>query len=131
MDLSDGLIEFLYTIKERSGLGVTLDERQFPISSEMIEAAVILEVRPTLLALEAGYDTPLTHGWTVTPEAWPMIQESFRRHGAPIFQIGHVTKSREILLVTDKGMKSIEPFWDDQFCKDSVIERWFQIIKAL
>jgi thiamine-monophosphate kinase len=48
MDLSDGPVEFFYTILERSGHGVFLDEASFPITSEMEETASILGIRPAL-----------------------------------------------------------------------------------
>ena len=131
MDLSDGLIEFLYTILERSGLGVRLEETLFPVAPEMEQAAEILNVRPTLLTLEAGYDTPLTHGWTVAPEAWPNIQRVFQKYGKSVYHLGYVTEEPQVLLETSKGPKAIECFWDDQFRKDSVIDRWFQMVRSL
>ncbi len=131
MDLSDGLIDFLYTIRERSGLGVRLEEEWFPIMPEMHEAARILGVRPALLALEAGYDSPLAHGWTVAPELWPDIQNIFYKHQTPIHRLGRVTGEQQISIDTANGVKLIEPFWDDQFRKESVIERWFDLIEGL
>lgn len=131
MDLSDGLIEFLYTISERSGLGVRLEEKFFPVTTEMEEAAAILKVRPTLLALEAGYDTPLTHGWTVNPQLWPQIEEIFHKYGASLYRYGYVTKEPQIVIETANGRRPIQPFWDDQFRKDKLVERWYAAIATL
>lgn len=131
MDLSDGLVEFLYTIGERSGLGVRLEERCFPVAPEMEEAARLLGVRPTLLALEPGYDTPLSHGWTISPEAWEPIREIFRKHGATVVRYGTVTREREVVVDTARGLRAIAPFWDDQLRKGDLLKRWLTFVSGL
>jgi len=97
----------------------------------MEEAATLLEVRPEHLALDAGYDTPLTHGWTVSPDAWPEIQKIFQKNNSQIYRIGEVTDIPQVVLKTENGLKPIKPFWDDQFQKASVIDRWYDTIKSL
>jgi thiamine-monophosphate kinase len=131
MDLSDGLIEFLYTIRERSGLGVRLREEWIPSTGEMGEASRLLGVRPALLALEAGFDTPLVHGWTVNPQKWPAIERAFLERGQKIFRLGETTAENEICLSTSSGLRAIPPFWDDQFRQENRIERWREAVREL
>ena len=131
MDLSDGVIEFLYTVKERNRLGCTVYEEWITVTPEMDEVAKkILNIRPGLLALEAGYDTPLGHAYTVAPEKWTELCHIFEKNHSRLYKIGVVEKSPEILLKTTKGNTvSIPPFWDDQFSKENVVERWLNMIK--
>lgn len=129
MDLSDGMIEFLYTISERNGLGARIDEEKLPVTKEMEEGAKILNVRPPLLALEAGYDTPLTHGYTIDPVQWRTIEAIFKKHDSKIYVIGEVTEERGVVLQTDSGKKQIPKFWDDQFQKKDTIKNWFSLIE--
>ena len=131
MDLSDGLIEFLYTIKERNQLGSTIYEEWITVTQEMEEvAAKVLNIRPGLLALEAGYDTPLGHAYTVAPGKWADLCRVFEKNNSRLYKIGIVEKKPEILLKTIKGNTiSIPPFWDDQFSKENVVESWLEMIK--
>ncbi len=131
MDLSDGMIELLYTIRERNGLGSTIYEDWISITPEMEEVAKVLNIRPGLLALEAGYDTPLSHGYTVSPEKWDLVSKAFEENDAKIYKIGTVEKDSQILLQTVKNeSKPIPAFWDDQFGKGNTIERWMQMIQT-
>lgn len=130
MDLSDGLIEFLYTIQERNKLGVRLFEDWFPITTEMEEVAdKILNIRPGLLALEAGYDTPLGHAYTIAPEKWEAVSNAFEKNSAKIYKLGVVEKFSGIWLQTKQGKSlAIPPFWDDQFAKQTTVETWLKMI---
>jgi len=131
MDLSDGLIEFLYTVKERNQLGCTVCEEWIAVTQEMDEVAKkILGIRPGLLALEAGYDTPLGHAYTVAPKKWAELSSIFEKNHSRLYKIGVVAKKPEILLKTTEGNTvTIPPFWDDQFNKENVVERWLNLIK--
>ena len=131
MDLSDGLIEFLYTIREKNQLGSTLYEEWITVTPEMEEvASKILNIRPGLLALEAGYDTPLGHAYTVNPEKWDAVVKAFADNNSEIYKIGIVESDPEIRLNTVTNQQlPIPPFWDDQFGKGNTIERWLELIK--
>lgn len=131
MDLSDGIIEFLYTIKEKNQLGTRIYEEWIAITPEMQEVAKrILNIRPGLLALEAGYDTPLGHAYTVAPNKWDEVSAAFERNDAKLYKIGLVEKSDDIILQTiNNTTHEIPPFWDDQFNKMNVVERWNEMIK--
>lgn len=131
MDLTDGLIEFLYTIQEREALGALIDECQMPLPEPLREAASLLDVPPALLGLDPGYDTPRIHGYTVAPEHWETVRRAFTKHGGSIHRLGTVTESPEILWRTEKGSRPLPRFWDDQFAKDSVVDRWAELTRSL
>jgi thiamine monophosphate kinase len=131
MDLSDGLIEFLYTIREKNGLGACIFEEWITITCEMREVAEkIVNIRPGLLALEAGYDTPLGHAYTVSPGKWADVSGAFEKLGAKLYKVGLVRKEPEVLLATVQGKtRPIPPFWDDQFRKENRIQRWMDMVR--
>lgn len=130
MDLSDGLIEFLYTILEKNQLGSRVYEEWITVKPEMEEVANnILNIRPTLLALEAGYDTPLGHAYTINPDKWDKLSAVFEKYNSKLYKIGIVQKEPEINLQTlNNKLITIPPFWDDQFNKEHTIERWKSMI---
>jgi len=133
MDLSDGVIEFLYTILERNRLGTRIYEDWIWITPEMEEVAnKVLNMRAGLLALEPGYDTPLAHAYTVNPDAWEDVNSAFENNNAKLYKIGVVTKEPQIVLETVyKRTVPIPAFWDDQFGKHNVIARWEDTIRPL
>lgn len=94
MDLSDGIVEFMYTIGERNNLGVEIDLTKLPITPQLQEVADLLDLDSRLFCLEPGYDTPLTHGWTVKADRWNDIKEIFTKHGASIHVYGVVLRNR-------------------------------------
>jgi thiamine-monophosphate kinase len=132
MDLTDGAIEFFYTIRERNGWGVRIYEDAIPIPPILRRCATLLGVPPALLALEPGYDTPRAHGYTVAPEHWWEIESVFARHGASIYRIGEVCDTPEIVWVPGVGIPHhIPEFCDDQFSKKNLIDRWFNLVQGL
>lgn len=132
MDLSDGLVEFFYTISERNHVGVEVTQAALPITDQMQEVAGILGIDGRLFCLEPGYDTPLTHGWTVNPDHWSSIKEIFDRYEVPIHVYGIVTESQGVWLKKeDQSFVSIPEFWDDQFKKGNTVERWLTFVKQL
>ncbi|MEU0479233.1 AIR synthase related protein [Streptosporangium sp. NPDC006013] len=132
MDMSDGLVEFLYTIGETNGLGAALDEGLFPVPPVLAESAKLLDVPPALLALEFGFDMPRSHGYTVDPACWDAVAEIFATAGTPLFPIGTVTTERRVVLNHSSGKVSELPqFWDDKCDRDDVIERWEGLVTRL
>ena len=132
MDVSDGIIEFLYTIREKNNLGAKIIENWIEVTPEMEEVAgKILNVRPTLLALEPGYDTPLGHTYTINPVKWELVEKVFEENGSKLYKIGIVEKGSSIVLETKTGKNySLPPFWDDQFSKGDRISQWFEMVKT-
>lgn len=127
MDLTDGVVEFFYTISERNNLGVEVNLDDIEISESKKEIGRLLGVNPQLFSLEPGYDTPLTHGWTITPESWEEIKAIFEKHNMKIHCYGKVTEGSGVLL----NGKQIPKFWDDQFKKDDIVRRWYEFINKL
>ncbi len=132
MDLTDGPIEFFYNILERDGLGARVEEESIPVSPLQLECAKLLEVPPTLLSLDPGYDTPRVHGYTINPQHWDRIQRTFRRYGTAIHRIGEVTERAEVVWLSSEGdEKRIPRFWADQLSSVSVIDRWFGFVEEM
>jgi thiamine-monophosphate kinase len=136
MDLSDGLVEFLYTIRRRSGLGCVIDGNRLPVSQAarrnvpLLEqildpaSAAVLRCDPALVALEPGYDSALRHAFTVTPSALMAAQEIFAVNDAELHPIGEVTSSQSVLLRRADTCVEIPEFWDDKLRQDSVLADW-------
>lgn len=132
MDLTDGLIDFLYTIHERNGWGVRVYEDLIPVPHILAQAAILLGVPPTMLALDPGYDTPRAHGYTISPGRWSDVQRIFARHGAAVYHIGEVTEESGISWVDSTGrVHPIPGYWDDQFRKADLVTRWLKLVEGL
>jgi len=125
MDLTDGIVEFFYTISERNGLGVEIDLNQQIISSTKEEIAREIGVDPYAFSLDPGYDTPLTHGWTIPPEHWDTVKEIFNKHNFDLNCYGRVTEGNTVTL----NGEEVPRFWDDQFKKTNIVERWMEFVK--
>ncbi|MBH8601383.1 thiamine-monophosphate kinase [Thermoactinomyces sp. CICC 23799] len=128
MDLTDGIVEFMYTIAERNGLGVEIDLNHLPTHPQFKEIGTLLDLDGRLFCLEPGYDTPLTHGWTIRHDQWDLIKDIFTKHGASIHVYGVVTKERGVRLRKDNQLIDVPEFWDDQFKKQNIIDRWLEFI---
>lgn len=146
MDLSDGLVEFLYTVKTRNDLGCLIDYSSLPIaaatqrnlpllavigSASAVEAAEVLGSAPRLVAFEPGYDSPLLHAFTVSPEAVEPARTAFRRHGAELHVIGEVVREPYVMLNRSEHRVEIPPFWDDQFRVGDTFTDWAKCLRAL
>ncbi|MEV0135510.1 AIR synthase-related protein [Dactylosporangium sp. NPDC050688] len=130
MDMSDGLVEFLYTINESSGLGARVDEERLPVTSALAESAKLLDVPPSLLAFEFGFDMPRSHGYTVAPGEWDAVAAIFESHGTPLYRIGEVTADPAVVFNRVSGPpQALPPFWDDKCNRDDVIERWDALVE--
>lgn len=132
MDLTDGVIEFLYTIAERNGLGAVIEEERLGVLPILRECASLLRVTPAAIALEPGYDTPRIHGYTIRADRWDDVQRCFAGNGGTIQRIGHVEESGGVVLRRANGRERLVPrFWDDQFSKESLATRWTSLIVPL
>ncbi len=132
MDLTDGPIEFFYTVGERTGLGVCIYESLIPMPKILERAAHLLNVPPSLLALDPGYDTPRSHGYTISIEYWEKVKNIFSKHGYHLYKLGEVTEDPGVKWIPNHGSpKNIPAFLDDQFDKEKVVLRWYEMVKFL
>lgn len=132
MDLTDGLIEFLYTIAERNQVAVRLTYSDLPKSDELCAYARLLGIRPEALLFEPGYDTPRIHGYTLKRNQLKAAQQIFQDEGAELLVIGQVKQGSGVHLEFDGGLTSEIPwFCDDQFTRADVVERWTDLQKRL
>lgn len=142
MDLSDGLIEFLYTIVSRSGAGCVIDLQALPVSpmtrrnlpillSVLPESADVLKRHPELIALEPGYDSPLRHAFTVPAGQAAEAARICADHGATLHVIGRVVAEPRVLADFGDGKRAeIPPFWDDQFRQEDKLTAWSAFLQA-
>jgi thiamine-monophosphate kinase len=141
MDLSDGLIEFLYTVQQRSSLGCVIDcaalpvsmavQRNMPLLADIGKGLMdVLHGTPELIALEPGYDSPLRHAFTVSPAAVGAAQDVFLAHGASLHVIGEVTQESAVLLRRENSCTEIPAFWDDQLRQESPLTAWATFLQA-
>jgi thiamine-monophosphate kinase len=132
MDITDGVCEFLHTIREASGHGAALEEAALGRGPVLQECARLLDVPPPLLAVEYGYDTPRGHAYTVAPDRWPEVVGVFRSHGAEIVRVGQVTAEPEVVWVSGGGeRRPLPPFWDDKCERGDAVERWLAMVRDL
>lgn len=132
MDLSDGLVEFLYTIEEASGCGAIAEERLIPVNATLAECAAALEVHPPLLAIEYGYDMPRAHGYTVDPARWDDLVKLFDAYGARLHPVGTVTEQPGVVWRSaGGGTTELPKIWDDKCHRQSVIDRWTEFVGGL
>lgn len=125
MDLTDGVLEFLYTIRERGGFGVRVDAGALPATPTLAECSRLLGVPVASLAFEYGFDTPRIHGYTVDCDAWGPVSAVFERHGTPLHRIGEVTRGPEILWQPAVGSAvELPPVWYDQYACGDLAGRW-------
>lgn len=142
MDLSDGLIEFLYTIKRRSGFGCVIDldslpvseasRRNIPLLAEILDrkSAEVIRGNPALVALEPGYDSALRHAFTVVPSAVAAAQELFAANGAELHVIGEVVREPTVLLRREGSRTEIPEFWDDKLRQESTLTDWASFLTS-
>lgn len=142
MDLSDGLVEFLYTIRRRSGLGCLIDRNSLPVSqasrrnipllAQILDSksAAVLRCDPELVALEPGYDSALRHAFTVPSSAFAAAQELFTANGADLHAIGEVIEEPSVLLRRDSTSTEIPEFWDDKLRQENTLTDWASFLTA-
>lgn len=131
MDLSDGLVEFLYVIAERSGFGVVIDEPLIPRPALLRECAALLDVPAAMLAFEYGFDMPRAHGYTVAPEAREAVEAIFEERGECLYVIGEVVEEPGVWWADGSGRRRLPELWDDKCHRVGVIERWFAFIDRM
>jgi thiamine-monophosphate kinase len=142
MDLSDGLVEFLHTIRRASNAGCVIYLQALPVSDltrrnlklllpNLPGQADVLERYPELVALAPGYDSPLRHAFTVPSAAVAEATAICAEHGADLHVIGHATSEQRVLADLGDGRRAEVPaFWDDQFRQEDRLTAWTQFLNA-
>jgi thiamine monophosphate kinase len=141
MDLSDGLVEYLYSVLSLSGLGCIIDAAALPISAttrrtmSLLDHVVpgvaeVLHKHPEVIAFDPGYDSPMLHAFTVSPDHLPGAQEIFHGQGARLHVIGEVTEEKIVALQRGRDRVAIPPFWDDQLRQESLLTAWLNFLAA-
>jgi thiamine-monophosphate kinase len=141
MDLSDGLVEYLYSVLSLSGLGCVIDAAALPISATtrrtmpllehlVPEAAEVLRRHPEAIAFDPGYDSPMLHAFTVSPDHLPGAREIFHGQGARLHVVGEVTEEKIVSLQRGTDRVAIPPFWDDQLRQESLLTAWAEFLEA-
>ncbi len=129
MDLSDGLVEFLYTIIRTPGLGVRVEQHRIPEPPLLTACAQALGVPAAALAVEYGFDMPRAHGYTVAPHRWDEVASIFAGHGTPLFRIGEVTADPEVTWCgVDTAPRPLERLWDDKARRGDAISDWTAMV---
>lgn len=142
MDLSDGLVEFLYTIAGRGDGGCVIDLQSLPVSpttrrnlpllqSLLPDSADVLKRYPMLIAFDPGYDSPLRHAFTTPAGHAAEAARICAEHGVPLHVIGHVVPEPGVLADFGDGKRAeIPPFWDDQFRQEDKLAAWSTFLQA-
>lgn len=141
MDLSDGLVEFLYTIADRSGAGCVIDLNDLPVSDVtrrnlplllplLSQSADVLDRHPELIALDPGYDSPLRHGFTVSADQVAEAAKICARHGSALHVVGRVTADPGVIADLGDRRVDVPGFWDDQFRQEDRLTAWTTFLGA-
>ena len=128
MDLTDGIIEFAYEIRDRTGYGVVFDPQ--PNNSKAINlAASILNIPEKAFRFDPGYDTPFAHGWCIAPNKINDIIEIFNRYNSHYTIMGTVERGDSGVSVAHNNKNIPLPrYSDDIIINRGNIEMWFEQI---
>ncbi len=102
IDVSDGLSSDLAHILKASGKGALLKAANIPISKQLQRFCRYLDLDPLAYAVAGGEDYTLV--CTVAPEHADAVAQAFeRRFGQPLFNIGTITPSGRLEIVSLNG----------------------------
>jgi thiamine-monophosphate kinase len=104
IDSSDGLAWSLHELSKASNVGFHLDK--LPIAPEVKSFAEIHSLDSTELTLYGGEEYELLV--TIKPKLWQYAKRSVEKVGGKLIKLGCVTKKKQLLLQTDRGLVSIE-----------------------
>jgi thiamine-monophosphate kinase len=106
MDVSDGLADCVRQVAEASGVGITLDGAAIPVPAEVRDAQHRRGRNPLEPALSGGDDYELF--FTVRPAHRGRLRAVYQQLGdLPITRIGVVTKTRELLIRDEEGIRTL------------------------
>jgi thiamine-monophosphate kinase len=102
MDTSDGLASTLHQMREQNATGFEVEQGRLPFYPKL---RTMPAPDMTRLAIYHGGDYELVA--TVKPEEYENLRATLAKHNAHLTAIGHVTKDKDCVLVTDKGREQI------------------------
>jgi len=102
MDTSDGLASSLGQLSQANSVGFEVEEGKLPLFGRVRD---LTSVKPISVALYSGGDFELVV--TIKPEAFDAVQAAVAKRGSKLTAVGHVTKTRELMLITAKGKEPI------------------------
>jgi len=102
MDNSDGLASTLHQLSALNGMGFEVESGKLPLFAKMKNLPL---PEATKLAMYHGGDYELVA--TVKPELVEGLQASLAKRNARLTAIGRVTKSKDCILLTEKGTEVI------------------------
>jgi len=106
IDLSDGLADGVRQISDASSVGIVLDAEAIPIADRLRKGPAQDGPDPFDLALRGGDDLELL--FTSRPSQPGRLRAVRRQLGdLPITRIGTVTKSRELLIRDERGLREL------------------------
>lgn len=131
MDLTDGIIEFGYEIYDRTGLGVVFSPGEPHPFVKYVASQ--LNIAPTDIMFEMGYDTPLSHGWCILKKYVAMVLDILKKYDIPYTVLGEVTENVSgVYRKTSAGLSVLPRYWDDKFKNGTSYELWKEnILDAL
>jgi thiamine-monophosphate kinase len=123
IDISDGLSSDLGHIAAASGVGACIHTRQLPLSAPLKAFCGEFGRDPVDQALAGGEDYELL--CTVAAQAFESIQDRYaRRFGRPLYPIGKVTATGEMVRVdSDGNTVRLAPSGWDHFAKNGAARR--------
>jgi thiamine-monophosphate kinase len=102
LDISDGLSSDLRHICEASGVGAELEAAAIPVTADVRQIAVAVQVDPLLLALHGGEDFELC--LTASPGSVGSIQAAFhQRFHCPLVRVGTIQPGHGVQLRLPHG----------------------------
>jgi thiamine-monophosphate kinase len=99
IDISDGMVGDLQHIANSSKVGIQIDTRLLPIDKAVLSQMSLSAAEE--LAISGGDDYELL--FTANPKFESDIELVAKRHGVPIFKIGHVTDDSELIMLSTDG----------------------------
>ena len=109
IDVSDGLSTDLHHICDASNCGATIDRERIPLFPGLLESAASLGIAIRDVVLHGGEEYALLFTSKLRES------EMSARVGQPVYMIGRITESREVLLRDGGATTPLEPRGWDHF----------------
>ena len=123
MDNSDGLAGTLYSLCERSGVGVVIDESKLPINDAVRGIAKTLDVDPFQLCLGSG---DWQHIYSVPKENLEFFLNLANKSGETVAVLGSFNDSCEVNIKTNTGIYELLCLENDRFGVGGTA--WFDLL---